>query len=641
MTAWIGVVLKLHYENIPLDNFHHGNPIPYCNWIHDAMGPNARWILVMEKSPNDIWHCHALLATLQRCDNATRSLKNAGKHLTNHSSHRVRPEILKGSSCKSGRSLLCYMLKNPEKVICTVGNDLMMCWNVRAQGLHLPYKHRHDQKHSIKEIKTQIKDQDPDTGNELTTWCLTHMMAKSRPLSLEELCRLDPSGTKRFLHRPNLKKIVDQCCVYYSATIACWSPLQITLGPLDISGNGSIHNYLLYQNIDPYTFDQDMYRWLWRLDPKKNTFVLQGPSNTGKSAFIRGLISAHGNAVGHICNGTFPFQGLAGTCNLGVWEEPLLSGTEAEKAKQIFGGEPTSIAVKFSAPVQVSRIPIIITSNHDIWRYCTQEQEPLSNRCFIYYCHNRINSSGIAESEGSLNQRCYCGCRTGSGDSPESSYISSPRSSGKSSPECARRRLFSSSSDSSSGGCRFLSGRHYRSSSPGSTKWSHYRITGSSIVRTEECEPNTSRHDCCPSTSASHDDRSCSTNRPSNPDHGISTRRRRAPAEYLDGYGKRRRGFSGNIGHYGSLGRLGGSLVGRRTDTGSAACLGGRPEESEQASELVANRELIDDFARSNLEGEQEVDRPAPTTLTIPTAEEWKKYCSYLHYRYHGHQQNI
>lgn len=639
MTSWICAVLKLNYPDIPYDSYQHSNPIPYCNWLNLAFGTNARWILVTEKSSAGIWHCHALIASLQRSDNCSRTLRNAGKQLADQCTYNCKPEILKASACKSGRSMLCYMLKNPEHVITTVTADANLTHNVLRYGYQQPYRQKHLQKQEMQQKQQELRQNLPDsvnaeTGNEFTTWCLMHMMTAGRPLTMEDLCRLDAAGMRKFLHRPNLQKIINQCSIYYTATVAGWNPRTLTMTPvINPEAHRSIHNYLLFQGIDTQMFDADCYKWLWMIDSKKNTLVLQGPSNTGKSAFVKGLIQAHGNTTGYICNGTFPWQGLTSNCSLGVWEEPLLSTSEAEKAKQILGGEKTSVAVKFSPPQAIDRIPILITTNHDLWRHCSQEQETLSNRIFLYFCTNKIvlDSSGIATSQRSTSSRCYCGCSGGVRDSQDSSDFSGTDSGSEAGTEPTGRDSPGTHSDCSSGSSSQLSGRHGDTSPTRQTSWRYYRITGGNIVSTKISGTDTPRHDCSSSTTAEHNYGSSSTDGSSNTNNRVPTFRRLSP-QFTDGNGIRRRRISVNIGTYGALSRLGGRVVGRRRSPDSTGSVGDRSETVNEVCPLVGDP-FIGHPRASPVQGESEVGGQASTALTIPTAEEWKSYCQFLLYK--------
>lgn len=646
MTSWICAVLKLNYAKIPLDSYHHYNTVPYCDWLNMAFGANARWVLVMEQSNTGIWHTHALIASLQRSDNCARTLRNAGKTLAEHSTYDCRPEILKASACKSGRGMMCYMLKNPHAIVTTLNADANVCFNILRHKLELPYKQKSLQKQEAQEKQLELRQKlpqnaNPETGNEFTTWCLMHMMNAQKPLTIEDLCRIDSNGMRKFLHRPNLSKIINQCAIYYTATTSNWNPRTLTrTAPSDPHAHRSIHNYLLFQGIDPEDFDFIFFKWLWMLDNKRNTLVLQGPSNTGKSAFIKNFIAAHGNSVGYICNGTFPWQGLTSNCTLGVWEEPLLSTCEAEKAKQILGGEKTSVAVKFSPPQPIDRIPIVITTNHDLWRHCTNEQETLSNRIFHFYCTNKIvlDSRGVATSKRSSDTRCYCGCSGRIGNRENSSNISSPRCGSESGAEPTRRNSTSSDSDSSSGSSSLLSGRCSNTSPTRQVGWSHYRITGGSITRTTISSTDSTRYNSCSSTTAEHNYGSSYTDRSSDTDNRVSTLGGQC-SEFVDGNGIGRRCINVNIGTYGALSGLGGRLVGRPRSPDSTGSAGGGFEEIDEV------RPLVDDCFFGNpraspIQRESEVDRETHTTLTVPTAEEWKAYCQYLLYN-HGDQEDI
>nr|QTE03880.1 MAG: nonstructural protein 1 [Turdus pallidus Chaphamaparvovirus] len=638
MASWVCTVLRLSYVDIPLESHHHGNPVPYANWLLTAFGPNARWICILEYSPKGIVHAHCMIQTLQRTDNCSRTLKNAGKNICDYSSYKMQTEILKASSCKSGRGMLCYMLKNPSKVVTSTKEDLITCYNVRNQGLHLPYKQKHDAREAERQQHKRALEQgdiSPDTGNDLTTYCLTQMINAGKALTLEELCTRDPEGIKKYLHRQNLSKILTQCGTYYEATKNSWNPYseQKWLGLPKKHEN--IHKYLFYQRIDVQTFDFSFYQWLYKKHSKRNTLILQGPSNTGKSSFIKGLLEALGPNVAHICNGTFPFQGMSKKCMIAVWEEPLLSSTESEKAKQILGGEPTSVAVKFCPPAHVDRTPVLITTNHDLWRYCTQEKEAIKNRCFIFKCGNRISSEHLTESKRGLNSRCYCGCGDLSGSSQESSNCSGSDSSSQSDPEDTGGPASDPGSPSSgSSSCRVPDG-YGNSSSTTEVGWSHYRISGGNIISAEIGCSNPTRSNSSSSTTADNNNRPSRHHRSSNTDHRVPGTKRPS-AEFVDGLGKRRRHLRTNIGSYGSLRRLGGRLLGRRRGRSPSRRSRRGSQETDPILQLVGSDPHFGDPGGSEIQGESSLDRETGTTcsLEVPTIEDWKHYCAYLTYKY-------
>lgn len=645
MTSWICMVLKLGYPNIPIDSYHHSNAIPYCNWMQTAYGHTSRWILVLEKSSAGIWHAHVLIASIQRTDNCVRSAKNAAKHIAETCTYKCEPEILKANACKSGRAMCCYMMKNPHSVVTTRNDDASMMFNIYNYGLHSSYKQKATQRQELREKRQELQqtlpeNSNPETGNELTTWCLTHMMTANKPLTMEDLCRIDPTNTKRFLHRPNLQKVITQCALFFSATTTSWSPRHLVpQKTICTLSNRPIHNYLLFQGINTDEFDKDMYKWIWMKDGKKNTMVLQGPSNSGKSAFFKHFISSHGTRVGYICNGSFPWQGLTGGCMLGVWEEPLLSSAEAEKGKQILGGERTSVAVKFSPPQTVDRVPILVTTNHDLWRYCTQEEETLSNRCFIYYCPNKIalNSDGTTSSKRSPNTRCYCGCSSGSRNSPSSSNIRSTECSSPDNTSNSGRSSFTTCSNSSCRVHNSISSGYGNASPDRQVGWSHYRITGGSITRTEIGCTDSSRHYSSCSTSTDHNYGSCNTDRSSNSDYRIYCGHN---TELTVSDSSSGGCLEFNIGEYGALQRVGGRILGRRGSHGDAGSNRGGTDQDEETSILVDDC-FFGYTGNSPVSSDSAVGGEVDTTnLAIPTETDWQAYCQYLLNQY-GSVQDI
>jgi len=92
-----------------------------------------------------------------------------------------------------------------------------------------------------------------------------------------------------------------------------------------------------------------------------------------------------------------------------VWEEPLIGNSELKKFKLVSEGTPTEVAIKFRAPEKSERTPLLITTNHHIWRYCSSEEPALRNRCYLYNFGHvfRANSDRCIE-----GNQCLCsGCK--------------------------------------------------------------------------------------------------------------------------------------------------------------------------------------------------------------------------------------
>ncbi|UOH27080.1 nonstructural protein 1 [Galliform chaphamaparvovirus 17] len=182
----------------------------------------------------------------------------------------------------------------------------------------------------------------------------------------------------------------------------------------------AIHKVLLHQGIQPVMFDEVFNMWINKLDSKKNCIVLYGPSNTGKTAFISGLKSTI--PWGEVVNTeTFAFEGILESA-IAVWEEPLISAALAEKTKQVLEGMECSVPVKYKKPQRLKRTPIIMTTNHYPWRFCSNEETAFRNRMWFFEFHH--NCHGVSYTPRTSEHRCECpyckassSCSSASGES--------------------------------------------------------------------------------------------------------------------------------------------------------------------------------------------------------------------------------
>lgn len=103
--------------------------------------------------------------------------------------------------------------------------------------------------------------------------------------------------------------------------------------------------------------------------PKKNTmFVLSAP-NAGKNFFFDAVIHYFINfgQMGNFnryCN--FPMQECVDR-RIILWNEPVLEASACETLKMILGGDTVNAKVKYSPDMVVTRTPVIVLSNTDVF----------------------------------------------------------------------------------------------------------------------------------------------------------------------------------------------------------------------------------------------------------------------------------
>nr|WPH57525.1 NS1 [Ursus thibetanus ussuricus chapparvovirus] len=393
---WQACVLGI-WDAVPIRD-----PKPYCFLLANITSVK-KWLICAEDDSNEQTHVHVLALTSQRSDAFKRTLDRTWKHVALSAMDDIEEpdpalEIVKCQKCHKPSSLLAYMTKNPHWI---AAND-----TTTLSIFEAVYAHDWGQRFRDKQAAEKLKKNDPTTSNmHMITAEITEVIMQHNCRSVEDCMRSAPDIIAKHLHRAGLGTIIQNCISWVTATGGGWSLPSIGLKYK--ANPEAIHTVLLHQGILPTEFDPIFYQWITKQNLKQNTLVLWGPSNTGKSAFISGLKTC--TNWGEIVNSnTFAFEGLINT-QLGIWEEPLISPELAEKAKQIFEGMETSIPVKYRKPIKLPRIPIIITTNHPPWRFCTKEEEMFRNRMFIFHwSQNMHNTPFICRTSEYSCQCCIC-----------------------------------------------------------------------------------------------------------------------------------------------------------------------------------------------------------------------------------------
>lgn len=477
MGQWVCGVTIVKQENMELHSSHKFVQLLELTNLNDD------FIVVGENSENNVFHTHFLIKTNSRADSVRRTLLNAQCKLN------IQLDICKLAGCRYWRGMFCYLLKNPLMVYSSNQNLADLAWTMIEDGSCIRYlnKENPSRDNQCREVVKVINDI-IDTHNCKTT---EDIFIKGNDLLL------------KFLHMSNLEQVMKNCLQYKLAQKQCWDPKSFKFAPE--ADPRAIHNILNAQNISTEDFDQTFWKWINRENGKKNTIILIGPSNTGKTVFIRGLIQLVPS--GSLINTSSPFfaEGIAG-CKLGYWEEPLLTSENAEIFKQIAEGTSIMLPQKFKKPFQHPGCPIIITTNHSLTRFCASEETAFKNRTITYHWYNIVHSSSRLCSDS-----CLYGNRDLRGSTP--CNLSWSPSSGNSD-----REPITCDWGSNSGGSQLISqcGRWWCGSH--NNKPCRY-CSGIQIQCT-----NTGRPSCSSSTSTSNYNRSSGGKRSSrSPEHGGSS----------------------------------------------------------------------------------------------------------------------
>lgn len=365
----------------------------------------TQWICTGEHNNDGIFHCHAMMKTTARSDSVNRSMRTAfenmafSENITRRFGKDPQFECMKIQKCHKPESMLKYIMKGPEWVASNSEQLLQLAYDIDMWNLNEKYKKQVDPPLDTVQMNPMVKD-------------LLDVITMGSCKTLDDCLRTDPVTMAKYLHRPGLPQILTNCLAYAKATGGAWNISNFSKYP---PKPDLIHAVLLHQGLTPSATDLIFWQWINKLDSKRNTICIHGPSNTGKSAFISGLKACV--PWGECVNGNnFNFQGLIDQV-IGIWEEPLINPETAEKCKQLFEGMLTSIPVKYKPPALLPRIPLILTTNHWPWRFCNAEEDAFRNRMFILPFVHQCKDVPLTYRTSEYSCEC-CYCATSRGCPP-------------------------------------------------------------------------------------------------------------------------------------------------------------------------------------------------------------------------------
>lgn len=199
-----------------------------------------------------------------------------------------------------------------------------------------------------------------------------------------------------FLTTPNLRSIFENAFLNYSANLNHIKNLiQIVNKFLNLEPHQRcacpILEYLQYQNIEKEHFLEKLFKWL-NCSEKRNALWLFGPPDCGKSHLGRALWNCFILNKRINSDGIFSFSELDGA-GCALWDEPFINAEMADQTKLVLEGQPdVMITKKGKAPFKLhKRVPMIITSNTELSKYCSSDFEAFQVRTYRFNCYNTIN----------------------------------------------------------------------------------------------------------------------------------------------------------------------------------------------------------------------------------------------------------
>lgn len=583
--------------------------IPYALIFNDT-NVVTKWCCTAEYNDKGIYHVHCMLKTPSRPDSVRRSIMSAVEKLRltpmfiNKYGAELSLECIKLQKAHKPSGMLQYMMKNP---IWTASNDdayLRSLSDIVEHGQHERFR------------QPEPPENEPPKMNPMAQQ-ITDVIIAHQCRTIEDTLKAAPQIMAQYLHKPGFSSIITNCLMFVKETAKFYALEQFD--QYDPNPE-TLHQILLHQAINPSEFDEAFYKWVTKSEPKKNTICLHGPSNTGKSAFIQGLKQVL--PWGEIINSNnFAFEGLAHGY-IGIWEEPLCSQELAEKAKQVLEGMECMVPVKFKKPIKLPRVPIIITTNHDIWRFCNSEEDAFRNRMYIFRWEFEVKDTNYTpRTSNDRCQCCYCQASCGrqtttSSTSPSRMQISNePISTGEQPTRSIQDPNVGTGSmpDPGEGTSRsFIS----CSSTNEQTNCSRSGISSSSTI---ECffRPRST-------------DRS---NRPINTGdrvhNTISGSTKLLVSKLNRGYNEQNLGRNDADRHEPNLGRGNGSSTTQHTSTTSSTRIMGTTRTNNPKLQIPIQ-------TKKRKMGHKMGPRlkEPKLNLFVPTAENWKEYISYVLHRY-------
>lgn len=138
------------------------------------------------------------------------------------------------------------------------------------------------------------------------------------------------------------------------------------------------------QNIDVGKFILEYWQVLTGNGGKKNSFILQGDSNAGKTVWLDAMLFVPA-LVGYVTKSeNFAFQQLPGS-RVARCDEILLSQSNVDDYKRLLSGEEFSVQIKNQGDKKISGLPVFGSCNNAFIQFiAATDGQAIMNRVFLY-----------------------------------------------------------------------------------------------------------------------------------------------------------------------------------------------------------------------------------------------------------------
>lgn len=208
---------------------------------------------------------------------------------------------------------------------------------------------------------------------------------------------------QQFLNMPQLKNIYYNCLdQYISSHDHVQFLIDICKKYIELEDKYKcmcpVIDWFNYQNMHYLDVMRDLTEWCNGIH-KKNAILLIGPADSGKSHIARKIWELFPFHTRIVQDGIFSFSNLVNS-GCGLWDEPFIAPELVDTAKLVLEGEESvQIVIKNqSSKTLGKRVPIIITTNSELHKYCSGERTPLAQRCYRWECTNTISEDTFCSS---------------------------------------------------------------------------------------------------------------------------------------------------------------------------------------------------------------------------------------------------
>lgn len=150
-----------------------------------------------------------------------------------------------------------------------------------------------------------------------------------------------------------------------------------------------IRSWASFQHFDINELIESVVEILDRKVNKKNTLLLIGESNAGKTILftepLADLCVFVGRLTGAGQSSEFYYMECVNQRLITV-DEILLTREMAQIFKVLLGGETMNANTKHTRACIMERTPVIMTSNHPPWALSPGDKQMFLNRCYLYDC---------------------------------------------------------------------------------------------------------------------------------------------------------------------------------------------------------------------------------------------------------------